>query len=58
MWGGNVNLSPCVTDAISKSIPCNGDTVINVKDYDKDAIVVTGVKIIAPAVSGYTWEVT
>lgn len=45
----------CTTDAISMSIPCNGDTVINVKDYDKDAKIATGITITVPAVSGSTW---
>lgn len=49
--GGGGNLMLCTTDAISMSIPCNGDTVINVKDYDKDAKIETGITITVPAVS-------
>ena len=53
--GGGGNLMLCTTNAISMSIPCNGDTVINVKDYDKDAKIATGITITVPAVSGSTW---
>ena len=53
--GGSGNSELCTTDAISLSIPCNGDTVINVKDYDKDAKIATGITITVPAVSGSTW---
>lgn len=49
------NLTLCSTDSITMSIPCNGDTVINVKDYDKDAKIATGITIVVPALSGYTW---
>ena len=53
--GGGGNLMLCTTYSISMSIPCNGDTVINVKDYDKDAKIATGITITVPAVSGSTW---
>lgn len=53
--GGNENLSLCYTSTISMSIPANGDTVINVKDYDSDAKIATGIKIVVPAVTNVAW---
>lgn len=54
--GGNENLSLCYTSTISMSIPANGDTVINVKDYDGDAKIATGIKIVVPGLNNVAWS--
>ena len=53
--GNKKNVELHNTDKLNISILCNGDTIINVKDYDKDALFVTGVALTVPAVSGSTW---
>ena len=52
---GKKNIELCNIDPFHLSIPCNGDTVINVKDYDKDALLAVGITMTVPAISGSTW---
>ena len=53
--GGGGGVSLYITDSISMAIPCNGDTVINVKDYDQDAELAVGLNITVSEVSGASW---